>query len=166
MPEPLIIKASDSNRFDLRDNTIYLDFLVAENKKNPYKYVECYYLDKKDGAKGIIVHISNGTTERICGKEDFISLPIKIPFSTIKFDSEEDEPFKLHENDSVNVYIVNDIPSDFNSQIFRIKYSLLKMFHKDSHDWGCGKFNITKAVEETILMPDEAGGGGVIVRNP
>tara|TARA_R110001606_G_scaffold159848_1_gene303765 strand:- start:491 stop:991 length:501 start_codon:yes stop_codon:yes gene_type:complete len=166
MPEPLIIKASESNRFDLTDYTIYLDFLVPDDKKNPYKHVGCYYLDKKDGAKGIIVHISNGTTELICGKEDLISLPIEIPFSTIKFDSEEDKPFNLDKDDSVNVYIVNDIPKDFNTNIFRTKYSLLKMFHKDSHDWGCGKFKISDKMIEGILMPDEAGGGGVIVRNP
>jgi hypothetical protein len=165
MSKPLVISADENNRFDLDKEMIYLKIPVP-NSQNEYYHKKTYYLGKKKGRKAILVHITNDTTEQVCGQVNLKSLKIQIPFSEVTYDIFPGK-FKPKAKDFIHVYIINDILSDFLNNSIGIKLKLISLFIRGNHIWGCNNFYLktNKEIREEAIRPEEAG-GGVIIKNP
>ncbi|WP_298880698.1 hypothetical protein [uncultured Polaribacter sp.] len=164
MSKPLVITSNSENYFNLTDNEIHLKIPLPNNN---FSRKEAYYLGKFGKRKAILVHITDGTENSVCGDSDTSNaLNTVIKFSEVNVDI-IGKKLKLKKNDKLYVYIVNDTTIDFLKNQERIKSKLFKMFLKGDHNWGCDDIYLKseKAFYNKDFRPKEAG-GGIIVEGP
>lgn len=131
-----------------------------------FQIYDAYHVYSNGSDKGILLVISNLTTDEICGPVDskLQELPLQIPISKIKQSPFQSDRFSLAKGDTIKVVVLNDHPYDF--EVY--KDSILKKLHKELQDsnypFDCSVIKKDSITNSWPKRPEESGGGVIIGR--